>query len=61
MKVLVIEDEKELSASIETYLKQENYLCETALTYDQAEEKINLYQYDCVIVDISLPDGNGWI
>jgi DNA-binding response OmpR family regulator len=59
MKVLLIEDEKELSASIETYLKQENYLCETALTYDQAEEKINLYQYDCIIVDISLPDGNG--
>ncbi len=59
MKVLLIEDEKELSASIETYLKQENYLCETALTYNQAEEKINLYQYDCIIVDISLPDGNG--
>jgi len=59
MKVLLIEDEKELSASIETYLQQENYLCETALTYDQAEEKIHLYQYDCIIVDISLPDGNG--
>jgi DNA-binding response OmpR family regulator len=59
MKVLLIEDEKELSASIETYLKQENYLCETALTYNQGEEKINLYQYDCIIVDISLPDGNG--
>lgn len=59
MKVLLIEDEKELSASIETYLKQESYLCETALTYDQAEEKINLYQYDCIIVDITLPDGNG--
>jgi DNA-binding response OmpR family regulator len=59
MKVLLIEDEKELSTSIETYLEKESYLCETALTYDQAEEKIHLYQYDCIIVDISLPDGNG--
>ncbi len=59
MKVLLIEDEKELSHAIETYLKRENYLCEAAFTYDQAIEKINLYQYDCVIVDINLPDGSG--
>jgi len=59
MKILLIEDEKELSRSIETYLAQESFICETALTYDQAREKINLYRYDCVVVDITLPDGNG--
>jgi len=59
MKVLLIEDEKELSKSIETYLKQESFLCESASTFDQAREKINLYQYDCILVDIGLPDGNG--
>jgi DNA-binding response OmpR family regulator len=59
MKILLIEDEKELCRSIETYLKQENYLCESAMTYDKAMEQISLYQYDCVIVDITLPDGTG--
>jgi DNA-binding response OmpR family regulator len=59
MKILLIEDEKELSKSIESYLHEENYICEIALTYDQARERINLYNYDCVVVDITLPDGNG--
>jgi DNA-binding response OmpR family regulator len=59
MKILLIEDEKELCRSIETYLKQENYLCETAMTFDQAIEKVNMYLYDCVVVDITLPDGTG--
>jgi DNA-binding response OmpR family regulator len=59
MKILLIEDEKELCRSIETYLKQENYLCESAMTFDQAMEHISLYGYDCVIVDITLPDGTG--
>ena len=59
MKILLIEDEKELSRSIESYLSQENFICETACTYDEAREKINLYSYDCLVVDITLPDGNG--
>jgi DNA-binding response OmpR family regulator len=59
VKILLIEDEKDLSESIVTYLKHENYICETAYNYDSASEKIELYQYDCVIVDITLPDGNG--
>ncbi len=59
MKILLIEDEKELSGSILEYLQKENYLCEAVFTFEQAEEKINLYQYDCVVVDINLPDGSG--
>lgn len=59
MKILLIEDEKELSSTIQSYLTRGNYLCETALTYNSALEKIDLYRYDCVIVDITLPDGNG--
>jgi DNA-binding response OmpR family regulator len=59
MKILIIEDEKLLSDSIAAYLKEEGYLCESSLTYNNAEEKINLYQYDCILIDITLPGGNG--
>lgn len=59
MKILLIEDEKELSKSIVSFLAQESFICETATTYDEALEKVNLYRYDCVVVDITLPDGNG--
>lgn len=59
MKVLIIEDEKELSKSIVTYLKQENYLCEIAPDFKTAIEKTESFDYDCIMLDISLPDGNG--
>lgn len=59
MKILLVEDEKGLSDSISAYLKQEGYLCEVVTNFKSADEKIELYQYDCIIVDINLPDGNG--
>ena len=59
MKVLIIEDEKALADPIEQYLSQGGYLCERVENYNNAKEKINLYHYDCIIVDIGLPDGSG--
>ncbi|KUY30614.1 response regulator transcription factor [Elizabethkingia ursingii] len=59
MKILVIEDEIALSKSIVTYLKQESYLCEIATNFNTAIEKVDSYDYDCILLDISLPDGNG--
>lgn len=59
MKILIIEDEKELSKSIVTYLKQENYLCEIAPDFKSAIDKTESFDYDCILLDISLPDGNG--
>jgi len=59
MKILIIEDEKDLRETMATYLKQEGYLCETAANYKQGSEKIVTYEYDCVIIDLMLPDGNG--
>jgi len=59
MKILIIEDEPELSASIVTYLAAEGYLCETALTFQQAMQKTESYNYDCILLDVTLPDGNG--
>lgn len=59
MKILIIEDEPTLATSIEQYLKQEGYICELATTYQDALDKSVLYDYDCILVDIMLPDGNG--
>jgi DNA-binding response OmpR family regulator len=59
MKILIIEDEKELASSITAYLSQEKYVCECVNNFAFASEKIDLYNYDCLIVDIMLPDGNG--
>ncbi|QNK61699.1 response regulator transcription factor [Pedobacter sp. PAMC26386] len=59
MKLLLVEDTPELAKSIADYLKQENYICEIAKTFDQAREKLVLFTYDCIILDIMLPDGNG--
>ena len=59
MKILIIEDEKLLSDSIAGYLKQEDYLCDVADNYEAALEKIELYDYECILLDITLPGGNG--
>lgn len=59
MKILIIEDELELAKSIATYLSEQHYLCEFAPTLQDALDKIQLYQYDCILLDIGLPDGNG--
>ena len=59
MKILIIEDEPELARSIAAYLSEENYLCEFASTFGMAFEKIKSFSYDCILLDISLPDGSG--
>src|SRR6187431_1625719 len=59
MKILIIEDEKELVKSMAQFLRQESYVCEVAYTASEADEKILLFDYDCILLDISLPDGNG--
>lgn len=59
MKLLIIEDETELAKSISEYLSEENYLCEFASTFSEAMSKIEAFHYDCILLDITLPDGNG--
>ncbi|GCC52736.1 DNA-binding response regulator [Chryseotalea sanaruensis] len=59
MKILIIEDEKQLVKSMAQFLRQESYVCEVAYTASEANEKILLFDYDCILLDISLPDGNG--
>ena len=59
MKILIVEDEAALRTSLVDYLRQDGCVCETALSYEQAYERIKLYQYDCILLDLNLPDGNG--
>ncbi len=59
MKILVIEDELDLCETIVAYLEEEGYRCEQAGTLELGSEKVNLYEYDCMLVDIGLPDGSG--
>jgi DNA-binding response OmpR family regulator len=59
MKVLIIEDEFELLIAISNFLTRENYICELAENFMKAEDKIASYEYDIILLDITLPDGNG--
>lgn len=59
MRVLVIEDGELLAESIVEYLEHEGYQCEIAATMEDALEKVMLHSYDCILLDITLPDGSG--
>lgn len=59
MKILIIEDEFELLKSIEQFLVAENHIVETATDYNSGIDKVMLYEYDCILLDISLPGGTG--
>ncbi|MRG44245.1 response regulator [Chitinophaga sp. SYP-B3965] len=60
MKILIIEDEVELAKSMGSYLSDESYLCEYAATYSQALERIDSFDYDCILLDLMLPGGDGF-
>lgn len=59
MKLLIVEDELELLNSTCVYLEKEDFVCEPASNFFEAEDKLLSYNYDVVILDINLPDGNG--
>lgn len=59
MKILIVEDEENLAKSIAAYLKNESFLCEYAFTFPDALEKISAFDYDCILLDITLPGGSG--
>jgi len=59
MKLLIVEDNKRLVQDMERFLKESGYVVETALTFERANDKIYLYQYDLIIIDLGLPDGDG--
>jgi DNA-binding response OmpR family regulator len=59
MKILIIEDEPELEQSIQKYLEYQGFVCEAVNDFPGGVEKVRQYDYDCVVVDINLPNGSG--
>ncbi len=59
MNILIVEDEKNLSEEIASFLKSEGYLCEQVFTGTEASEKISVNLYDFILLDLGLPDYNG--
>lgn len=59
MKILIIEDEPELRDIVQRFLEAEHFMVEYAPDYQSGLDKIISYEYDCILLDIMLPDGNG--
>lgn len=59
MKVLIVEDNRELAENIYGFLVRESYICEYSFSFREAQDKIISHPYDCIVLDIMLPDGNG--
>lgn len=59
MKILLIEDEEDLRNTVRESLMKERFVVECAADYRTAMDKINDYDYDCVLLDIMLPGGSG--
>lgn len=59
MKILIIEDEPSLREIMSRALREEGYVVENASTFLEADSKVAGYSYDCILLDIMLPDGNG--
>ena len=59
MKILIVEDEPSLRELMSRELIREGYLVECAATFAEADAKLAGYSYDCILLDIMLPDGSG--
>lgn len=59
MKILIVEDDKDLREITTASLEKERYVVSQAPDYRTALQKIEDYDYDCILLDIMLPDGNG--
>jgi len=60
LKILVIEDEQGLRENITNYLNVDGNICESCSALSPALQKLSDYDYDCVLLDIGLPDGEGF-
>lgn len=59
MKILIVEDERVIAEEIVRFLSGQGFVCEVAHSAASADEKIHLYEYDVIVLDLMLPDGDG--
>ncbi len=59
MKILIVEDDADLREILSRSLQKERCLVETAATVREARSKAGVYEYDCILLDVMLPDGSG--
>lgn len=59
MKILIVEDETDLLTSLLEFSEKEKYSCDVAKSFAEASDRISIYDYDCILLDINLPDGSG--
>ncbi len=59
MKILIVEDDPSLQEVMVTFFEKEHYVVESASSFESAFSKIAVYDYDCILLDIMLPDGDG--
>ncbi len=59
MKILIVEDDASLREIINRALVAEGYVVEMASTFFEADSKLAGYNYDCILLDVMLPDGSG--
>lgn len=59
MRILIIEDEKQLASNIKSFLQKEQFNCDIANSAFSARSALTSSEYDCVLLDIGLPDANG--
>jgi len=60
LKLLIVEDEVALRENIKKYFAEEGSICKSYTDRKSARQKIDLYDYDCILLDINLPDGEGF-
>lgn len=60
MNVLIVEDERSLALEINEFLSKEGFTIEHAWKKASAEEKIFVNSYDFILLDLGLPDGDGF-
>jgi len=59
MKILIVEDDIDITQALSSFLGEQGFKVSQAKNYFEAEDKLILYSYDVILLDISLPDGNG--
>ena len=60
MRILVVEDDRVIATGLEYSLLQEGYDVKNTFSYKEAKEQIDNVQFDLYLLDITLPDGNGY-